>query len=312
MARTKNDVKKLDTKEVEEVKQINVEEIKTELKTYVDDEVKKETRELFRAYNKEVLKPKRRKIIKLRLIIALLLILYIVTILFLFKDHYFDKYIIKFENKFLQRETLIKDDLKVKDNTTKEDEAKKREEEQRQLQIEKEQKLNNLKNKYQNLFQNVIITTNNNYKNEYYSGKFSNNFYLSLGVELLNESDIVYEQGIITVSGDKLIEKVKLVTTQTINNDSFIYKDVSFKYIKSLNTYILDKELVKDGIQIQREVVNIEEGTNITIDTVEYYVKEGKKYNPVTDKEIEDNSISSNTFMTHEFVLSNGSYYLIK
>jgi len=302
MARAKKEVKEIETKDN---KEIDVEEIKTELKKYIEEEVKKENSEYIKTYNKEVLRPKKRKIIRQRILIILLIILYILTFVFLVKDHYFDKYIIKLEERLnIRKEEPKEEKEKTSDNNK---------EEEKRLEKEKEEKLNKLKEKYNGIFTNVLISTSNNYKNDYYNGKYSNNFFLSLGVELLRESDIVKEQDVITLSGDKLLEKVKMITKEEINNESFTYKDISFKYIKSINTYILDKELTRDGTYIERDIINIEEGsTTVKIDTIEYYTKNGKRYNPITDEEISSGSISNNKFMTFEFILDNNNYYLVK
>ena len=310
MARAKKEVKALELKTNDEETQkeeIDVEKIKSELKDYITEEVRKENAEYIKTYYKEVLKPKKRKIVRQRILIILLILLYIVSFAFLVKDHYFDKYIIKIEEKL----NIRREEKKESKEETKKEENNKEEENQKQAK-EKEDQLNKLKEKYKDIFQNVIITTSNNYRQDFYDGKYSNSFYLSLGVELLSENDIIKEQDIITINADTLLDKVKQITNNSITNESFTYKDISFKYIKSFNTYILDKELTKDGTLIEREIVNIEEGSTIKIDTIEYYTKNGKRYNPVTDEEISNGTISNNKFVTFEFINDNNNYYLVK
>lgn len=70
-------------------------------------------------------------------------------------------------------------------------------------------------------------------------------------------------------------------------NASFDYNGVKVKYIKALNSYLTDKELVKTKSNIQREIINVEVENNIVkISTVEGLIKDNKLYNILTNNEI--------------------------
>ena len=313
MKKTKNEIVKIEeeTTNSEALK----EEIRRDLKSYIDESVKRETDSYIKLYNAQVLKPKKRKILKLRIIIFLLIILYIATLAFLVKDHYFDKYIIKLEETFVKKENKEKKEEPKKEEEPKVDPEKEEEERKQREAKQKEEEQNRLREKYNDIFSSVIVKTTNGYLHDLYGNTFSNKLFLSLGVELLDLPDISHDDGVITLNGDKLLEKVKLVTDKNIVNESFVYNNINFKYIKSLNIYMLDKEFDKDGTFIERRILNIEEkGNTVTIDTIDYYTKNGKYFNPLTNEEIANfGEIDSGTmFKTYVFTKSNNYYYLDK
>ena len=72
-------------------------------------------------------------------------------------------------------------------------------------------------------------------------------------------------------------------------SSSFDYDDNKVRYVKQMDAYMTSTILVREESNIKREIKNIKvDAGEVIITTIEGIVKDGKLYNVITEKEIEE------------------------
>ena len=243
-------------KKVEESKTLNVEDIKEELNDYIDTIIKKEIDKNY----KKLIRVKNKSII-FKNILIIIMALIIVYLLYLLKEaDYFDKY---FLNNNVES-SIVVDRSKVDIKEDKE----------------------NLISKYSYLLDNIIISENSDYLDDYYNGILSLELKKSIALNLIDlqkyESDdyIVIDSEIIKDQYEKIFES-------DFEDLDFKFNGNTIKYIKKLNTYISDKFEQSNNSNIKREIINIEEkNSKVYIMTLEAIVKDNRVFNIITKEKL--------------------------
>ena len=244
-------------KKAEESKNLNIEEIKEDLNDYIDTKIKKEIdknyKKLIRVKNKSIL---------FKNILIIIMAFIIVYLLYLLKEaDYFDKY---FLNDNVESNIVVD---KSKVNIV--DESKE-----------------NLKDKYSYLLDNIIISENSDYLDEYYKGTLSSNLKKYITLNLIDLNDFLSDDYIV-IDSEKIKEQYEKVFDSNFEDSDFKYNGNTLKYIKKINAYISEKVFQNEISNIKREIINIEEkNSKIYITTLEAIVKDDRVYNILTKEKL--------------------------
>ena len=263
--------KKIEETNKEELKEDNnknlKKEILEELNLEIDNKIKIAVNNELEKTNKKIIKSKNRKIFFKNIIIIILLAL-IVYLLYLLKTvHYFDKYFIS-DNVVVEKDT-------PKEETNKEEEPVK----------ETKPTLNELKEKYASLLNNIYLDESSNYINDFYAGNLTNEIKQYFVINSIKELPIEEEYNIIdNNSFKKAYEKLFNDEYVPIN---FEYNDNLIRYISKLESYLSDKLITKNNTSIIKEITKITESDNeIKITTIEGLKREDKVFNILTKEEV--------------------------
>ena len=266
---------------------ININDLKAELVEYMKKEIDIEIDDVVKEKERKYIRAKSRKIFWLEIIILLLILIIIGGVIFLYKDHYFDKYFNVTNNEIVKKEN--------KEDTTKEVETQEEPKEEKPT-------LDELKKKYETILDNINITDKNSYLRDFYKNNYTDELKLSMSASLI-EDDNLKEDGTFIIKRETIESNYKKLFSSTINLVSFDYNGVHFNYIKSLDTFIGSGNLEESNI-ITKDITNIEENEDvIKITTKEYYMKDDKIFNPLTNKEKEEEKI-------YEFKLVDDKYLI--
>ena len=191
---------------------INITKIESNLKKYVDDEIKKELDKS----NKRLIREKSKKIL-FRNIIILILILIIIFLLYLLKTvHYFDRFFI---------DTIENNNVQVEDSIIKDD----------------EKNLNKLIDQYGHFIDNIYINEKSEYLADFYSGNLTDELKLYILINSLNLDD--YIDNDYTIIDNDILKSESLNLFNDYKAKSFKYNGYTIEYISKLNSYIIDKPL---------------------------------------------------------------------
>ena len=272
-------------KETEEMKllpqSVNLDGIKNELTEYVDqkiqkivdDKVKKEIVSEIDKANKRVIREKNRKIFYKNIIIIILLAVCVGLTYLLYDNGYFDKYFNK------GKETVEKKSSSKK-STSKD--SKKDE--------KKEPTLDELKDKYGYLINNIYIYENSDYLNEYYDGNLTTELKNYLALNLVDTSKLQEEDDYNILDTDTLKDKYKELFSNDYESKTFKYNGNTIRYITKMDSYITEEKINKSSSNIKREITNIEvvSDKEIKITTIEGKVNDNKVYNIISNDELGD------------------------
>lgn len=268
MPKKKNDeTQALDTIKKELIENFN-KEIKASLIDEIDEHINKkvsiEIKNELEKSNKKLLNYKNRKII-VRDIIIIILLAVIIYLLYLLKNNnYFDKYFITNNNNQIPVQETIKE---------KKEEIK-----------EIKPSLDDLKEKYSYLLNNIYLNESSTYINNLYDGNLTKEikqYFIINTIDISNDDDY-----------NIIDNNVFKNTYNNLFNDSyeplnFNYNDNLIRYISKLNSYISDKPINKEDTSIIKEIINIEENDNeIKITTIEGLKQEDKILNILSKEEI--------------------------
>lgn len=243
---------------------IDVSKLKKELTNYIDTQIKKNFNDELERANKKLIREKNKKLF-VRNIIIIILICVIGFLLYLLNTvDYFDKF---FVNEVIEPVKVV--------------------EKGESKEIEKEEKsLNELKEVYGYLIDNITINETSEYVNDFYNGNLTSNLkkYITLN-NMDFDKFIVDDYSVIDEDSFKN-EYNKLFDDEYVNS-SFVYNNNKVSYIEKLKSYITNSILVKKESNIEREIVNIEVlDDKILITTIEGLVKNKKLYNIVSNEEV--------------------------
>lgn len=252
----------------------NNENLKNELKKYVDERINKVFVEELDKSNRKLLREKSRKIfIKNIIIILLLLIIGFLTYL-LYTSNYFDH----FFNKTSE----------IKENTEVKEEEKKEETQKEEVKEEKVPTLTELKSKYGKLLDNYVISEKCAYLIDFYQGNLTSNIKHYFTLNSFDFTSLKKEDDYHIILNDTF----KLAYERLFNGDydssSFDYNGNSIRYVSMISSYMSTTLLAKEDSLIKREISDIKEKDGeVLITTVEGLVKDGKLYTVVDDTLVE-------------------------
>ena len=272
--------KKVVEKEIKEVKKkesIDIDALKKELNTYIEEAVRKNMNlELERSY-KRTIRDKNMKLIVKNMIITILLLVIVYLVYILNDNDYFDKFFIE-DNKSNKV-------VNNKDNTNSNDEKK-------------EFTLDELKEEYAYLLDNIYINENSVYVDDYYNGKFTVGLKNYLTMNMIDISSIGEEENYNVIENNKFKKCYEKKFIGDYTKQSFNYNGNMFRYIGKLDAYITDEIVKENSTNIKRVITKIDlNEDDVVITTVEGLVSEDKLYNVITKEEIapfsEENMISN-------------------
>ena len=259
----------------------NIEEIKEELNKYIDDKIKKEfTAELERSH-KRLLREKNIKILTKNIIITFLLLIIVYLVYVLNDNDYFDKFFVETDNT---KETTNKDN-----KTTNEEELS----------------LNDLKEEYSYLLDNIYINEESSYLEDYYDGNLTSELKNYLTLNTFNIKDLTQEDNYHIISEKEFKKQYSKLFNSEYSNKTFKYNDNTIRYITKLDSYISDKLIEKNDTNILREIISIVVDDKVTITTVEGLYKDDKLYNILTEEEVVD---SDNNILEYQDELTTVKY----
>ncbi len=260
------------TKKVNEEKTVNLDEIKKELYAYTEETVRKYYLQEVEKANKMVIREKNKKILFKNFTITLLLLIIVFLLYLLNSVNYFAK--------LANQE--YKEENEVVDRTSKKEDVKTDSKEEK-----KEPTLSELKEAYSYLLNDIIISEESSYLNDYYSGNMTNELknYLALNIVDLKKIDDMDDYNMFS---DAILKAAyEELFSDNYKSMTFNYNNNQIRYINKLNSYITTDLIKKTETSIKREIIDIKVSDNkITIETIEGLIKEDKLYNIKDSKEI--------------------------
>lgn len=251
----------------EATQQLNVKELKKEINEYIDQEIKKGFISEIDKSNKRLIKEKNRKILTRDIIIVLLVAFSGYLLFILYDNNYFDKYLRKSSNSNITIETKEKKEEK------------------------NEPTLDELKEKYGYLLDNVYINQDSDYINEYYDGNLTDELKNYLSLNQVNFDRLTTEDDYNMLDNRVLEDSYKNIFNTSYSAKTFKYNGNSVRFISKLDSYITSSILNKNDNNIKREIINIEiKNDNVEITTIEGIVNDNKVINPVSKEEVGEGS----------------------
>ena len=286
---------------VSENKKEDLDSIKVELTEYLKGQVDYYVKQEIDKTSKKIIKVKNKQILTRNLIILLLLGAVGYLGFRLYENGYFNKYYkgeIKEEVTPKQEEVIPKPEEKEESKPT----------------------LEELKNKYGNLLNPIIVSGNSNYLEEFYKGDLTEELKLSIALANVKQSSIEIEEDMSFLEEEVLKSAYEAIFESEYKGMSFNYNAEALKYSTSRKEYIANGELKIASNTIQKEIIDIKEGENIVITTIEGYISEGKLYNKKTNTMIENYDSKKElseykeklATVKYTFAKNNNSYKLLK
>ena len=237
--------KKIETKE----EKVDLTKIKEELTDYVNKQITKEIASVVDKSNKRLIREKNKKILNKNIIIIILLAIIGFLLFLLYDDNYFDKY---FNN---DKETKVVEKV---DKDEKEEEKV------------KEPTLDELKEEYGYLLDNINISKNSKYIDDYYDANLSQELKNYLAFNNLDLDKLSIEDDYNIIENEELEKEYSKLFDDTYKAKSFTYNNVVVRYISKMESYITDELLEKEEDIIEKEITDIKvEDDKIIITTKE-------------------------------------------
>lgn len=254
---------------------VDVESIKNELKSYVDESVSKTFFEELEKTNKKLIREKNKRLFWKNIIIVILLLIIGFLTYLLYTNNYFDKY---FNKKV---ETIVEE---------KKDEKKEEVTPTITPTITpKPPTLDELKKEYSTLLDNYYVTDSSIYIVDYYDGKLTDDIkkYITLNAFDFSTFEKDEDYNIIKESTFKMMYE-KLFDDEYVSQ-TFSYDENKIRFVKAMESYMTSSLLIREDNNIKREIKDIKvDGDEIIITTIEGVVKDSKLYNIITNDEVKD------------------------
>ena len=249
---------------------IDIESLKEELMEYIDKSIKKEfIIELEKSY-KRTIREKNKKIIIKNMFITGLLFIIVCLVFIMNKNNYFDKFFIE-------------------DKNTKQVKVTKNKEENTNTEEEKEPTLDELKEEYSYLLDNIYINENSSYLSDYYNGNLTSELKNYLTLNFLDIDSFPQEDNYQIIDRESFKEEYEKHFNNDYQNKTFNYNGNLIRYINKLESYLSDNIINKNNTNIIREITNIKVSDDkIIITTIEGLSHDNKLYNIITNEEITD------------------------
>ena len=304
---TKKTVKKTTTSETIEpkidketikkeiIEYINI-ELKEELNTHIDQQMKKKFVEVLERQHRKEIKEKNKKLLGKNILI-LLLIISVGCLLYLMYDNgFFDKYL----------------HVNNSSETTKKEEKKEKP-------TVKEPTLDELKEKYSSLLNNYTLFDTSNYNEDFYNKNITDQLKLYFVFSSLNFKDLGTEDDYYLIDEDVIKNKYEELFNDSYKSTNFEYNTHRIRYFNKLKAYVSDNIFDKDtDNNIVREITNIKEDDGkVTITTIEGIVQDNILINPKTkeliDEEYNDNLLEyQDALETITYVFEDGKLVEIR
>lgn len=269
--KTKKEVEKDIPNLKEELREYIDLNLKKELKEFIDTQLKKDLIQEVEKANKKIIKEKNKKILQKNIIIVLLLGVIALAGYQLYELDFFARFFVKDYNP--------KTEEKKKENAKEEIEEKEE---------KKEPTLEELKEKYEKLLDPIIISTNSKYLEEYYNGDLTNELKSYLALNQMDFDKVEVEDDYNVISEEELKKSYQELFNDSFEANTFDYNGNKVRYINKLKTYMTNSILIKEPLDITREIIDIKEiDDNVVITTVEGYLEDDHLYNAKTKEEIE-------------------------
>lgn len=254
---------------IEKSETVDLKQIKEELTKYVDEKINTDFIKEIDKSNKRLIKEKNKKVFFRDIIVIILLCLSGFLSYELYRLGYFNKFMIKVDNNKNEREESIDNQI---EETKKE-----------------EISLEELIKKYGSYLNNVVISENSDYLNDFYEGNLTTELKNYIAFNLVNFTDFETEEDYNIISDDLIAKSYENIFEDKYTTKTFKYNGETIKYISSLKSYITDKILDSEETNIKREIINIETKDNkVVITTVEGIVKNKKLYNVISKEEVKE------------------------
>ena len=235
--------------DIEEIK----EEIKVELKEYLNNYNEKRFLEELDKSNRRLIKEKNHKIIFRDIIIFLLICFIIGGSYVLYHKKVFD---------FLLNRNRAVEVIEKKDSI-------KQEEKKEQVVEEKEISQEDLKKKYGYLLDKYNLGIKSRYLKDFYDGKLTSEIKKEMVLNNVFEKIVIDEEDYSSIDENDFSLAFSKLFNDDYNRNGFIYNNNKIRFISKFNQYISESLLKKD-IMIDKEIVDIkEEGKQILIRTNE-------------------------------------------
>ena len=268
--KTKKEVEKDIPNLREELKDYIDLNLKKELKEFIDTQLKKDLIQEVEKANKKVIKEKNKKILQKNILIILLLAVIALAGYQLYELDYFARFFVK--------------DYKP----TEKVEEKKTETKDEPVEEKAEPTLDELKEKYEELLDPIVISTNSKYIEDYYNGNLTDELKLYLAFNQMDIDALEVEDDYNVISKEELKRAYQKLFNDSFETSNFDYNGNKVRYINRLNTFMTDSIIEKELQDITREIIEIkEEKDEVVITTVEGHIKEGRLYNVVSNEEID-------------------------
>ena len=258
----------------EKKEQIDLEDIKIELKQYITYETRNAFNDFIEVEHKKIIKEKNKKIFWNNFIIFILLVLIVYLVFLLFKNDYFNKYIKNLNDNY------YKDNINNVENSS---DKIINDKDSYKLSLE------DLKKKYSYLLDNIIISDNCDYLSDFYNHNITYEMKNYISLYKLEFNNLKVEDEYNIISSRELSDMYKKIFNDEFQNISFVFNGNKVRYISQIDSYITDYALKKEDSNIKREIIDIKEiDGDVIITTVEGIVKNNKLYNILDKNEIEE------------------------
>ena len=273
-------VKQIAMNEVKEEK-VDLDNIKNELKIYIDEEIKKEYQEEINKINNKLIREKNKKIIFRNMIILLLIAIIGFLLYLLYDNNYFSKILIK-DNDIKEENNNSKKTDENTDNKKNTEDNKNNEEKQ-----EIKPTLDELKDKYGKLIDNYYISDLSIYKDDYYNGNLTNEIKSYMTLNNIDFKNLEIDDNSNIISEAEFSEIYESLFDDKYVGINFDYNGNKIRYLSKISSYITEKELVKEN-HIVREISDIQiDDRKVMITCIEGKVINNNLYNILTDNEID-------------------------
>ena len=247
---------------------INLDEVKGELRDYVDVQIRIKLKDEIEKSNRKLLKEKNKKIFWKNIIILGLLILVIYLLYLLNSVDYFDKFFLS--NNKNTREVNIEEKNEVKE---KKDE---------------EPTLDELKSKYSNLLEYVIINEDSEYIDDFYNGNLSKELKKYIVLNFMDLKKWEQEEDYNLIDEEVFKEEYNKMFDD-YSEGSFNFNNNKIRYINKIESYMSTGLIEKKTTGIVREIIDIKVNEDkVSITTIEGLLKDEELFNVVSLKEIEN------------------------
>lgn len=264
----------------------DLESIKNELKDYVTLEIKKQYSEDFDKANRRLIKEKNKSLIWKNIIILFLICIIGFLLYLMYNDGYFKR-------------LLNNGEKEVTSNSNQKDDVEEKPKEEVKLTLDE------LKKEYGILLNDIYINEKSIYLKDFYQGKLYDELKNYLALNLVNFNDLNKEDDYNIIGNDTLRIKYNKIFDDEYKSINFDYNGNEVRYINVLNSYVTETLLEVSHSNIKRDITNIlVDGDLVLIETDEYLIKDGKKYNILSNEEITD---TNNTIIRMIYTFKNNN-----
>ena len=249
----------------------NLNDYKKEIDSYIKERVEAESASQSVKLLKKQLKSKKISSGIKSFIILCLLACIGSGVYYLYNDGYFDK------DEKVKECDCPKNKCDVPDDNKKDVEPKK----------DETKTLDELKEEYSYLLDNIIFDANSNYTSDYYKGNLTTEIKEYLAYKLIDPEDIISDEDSIYFESTVLEAAYQKLFNDEIELKNFKYNNAVYTYLQPKDMFISNSKPNTDRI-ISREIIDIKESKDsVTITCVEGFIDgKNKLYNILTNKEV--------------------------